>query len=266
MAAPSSSLDPTTAIANLIAKLAPTATLSLGDQQVVAHRDAYILKLTPTSPTTTVAAIEVAIDGHRWVPLRVQVFAKRDSSAVLSAGFSSVSYTRASDRLFAFTPPSGATVAHKDLSSSLRGLQSAATAQPQISKKASPLTLAQAENAASFVLAPSSTPTGLKFQGAFVTPITSQGITTKLAVLHYGTSFGSVVVVETPASARQDSQIAQQLGQLSMIGKTTVKGATATKLQTSLVSAVTFTQGGVRVVVVGLVPFGDITQIAGSLK
>jgi outer membrane lipoprotein-sorting protein len=266
MAAPSSSLDPTTAIANLIAKLAPTATLSLGDQQVVAHRDAYILKLTPTSPTTTVAAIEVAIDGHRWVPLRVQVFAKGASGAVLSAGFASVSYKPVAAGLFSFTPPSGATVAHKDLSSSLQGLQSAATAQPQISKKASPLTLAQAKTAASFVLAPSSTPTGLNFQGAFVTPITSQGTTTKLAVLHYGTSFGSVVVVETPASARQDSQIAQQLGQLSMIGKTTVNGTSATKLQTSLVSAVTFTQGGVRVVVVGLVPFGDITQIAGSLK
>ena len=51
-----------------------------------------------------------------------------------------------------------------------------------------------------------------------------------------------------------------------MIGKTTVNGTSATKLQTSLVSALTFTQSGVRVVVVGLVPFGDITQIAGSLK
>jgi outer membrane lipoprotein-sorting protein len=263
---PSSSLDPATAIANLIAKLAPTATLSMGDQQVVAHQNAYILKLTPVSQTTTVGAIEVAIDGRRWVPLRLQVCAKGASSAVLSAGFTSVSYKPASAALFAFTPPSGATVAHKDLRNSVQGLQSAATAQPQASKNVSPLTLGQAKSAAPFVLTPSSTPTGLDFQGAFVRPITSQGTTTKLAMLHYGTSFGSVVVVETPASARQDSQIAQQLGQLSMIGKTTVNGTSATKLQTSLVSALTFTQSGVRVVVVGLVPFGDITQIAGSLK
>jgi hypothetical protein len=45
-----------------------------------------------------------------------------------------------------------------------------------------------------------------------------------------------------------------------------VKSMPATKLQTSLGSGVTFTQGGVRVVVVGLVPFSDITQIAGSLQ
>ena len=174
MATPSNSLSPTTAIANLIAKLAPTATLSLGDQQVVAHRDAYILKLTPTSPTTTVAAIEVAIDGQRWVPLRLQVFAKGDSGAVLSAGFASVSYKPVAAGLFSFTPPSGATVAHKDLSNSLQGLQSAA-AEPQAAKQASPLTLAQAKSAAPFVLAPSSRPTGLAFQGAYVTPITSAG-------------------------------------------------------------------------------------------
>jgi hypothetical protein len=265
MAAPSNSLSPTTAIANLIAKLAPTTTLSLGDQQVVAHQNAYILKLTPTSPTTTVGSIEVAIDGQRWLPLRLQVFAKGGGGAVLSAGFTNVSYKPIAAGLFSFTPPSGATVAHKDLSNSLGSLQSAA-AEPQAAKNAGPLTLTQAKSAAPFVLAPSSTPTGLTFQGAFVTPITSEGTMTKLAVLHCGTGLGSVLVVETRASAQQDSQIAQQLGQLSMIGKTTVHGSPATKLQTSLVSALTFTQGGVRVVVAGLVPFADIEQIAGSLK
>jgi outer membrane lipoprotein-sorting protein len=264
--APSSSLDPASAIAALIDKLAPTATLSMGDPQVVAHQDVYLLKLTPHSTTTTVGSIEVAIDGQRWVPLRVQVFAKGDSSAVLSAGFSSVSYTRASDTLFAFTPPSGATVAHTDLSNSLQGLQSQVGAEPKAAQNATSLTLAQAKTAAPFLLTPASTPAGLEFQGAFVTPTTSQGTTTKVAVLHYGAGFGSVLVVETPASAQQDRQIAQQLGQLSMIGKTTVNGTSATKLQTSLGSAVTFTQGAVRVVVVGLVPFSDLTQIAGSLQ
>ena len=87
-----------------------------------------------------------------------------------------------------------------------------------------------------------------------------------MALLHYGTGFGSVLMVETPANARQDSQIAQQLGQLSMVGKTIVNSMPAIKLQTSLGSGVTFSQGGVRVVVVGLVPFSDITQIAGSLQ
>ena len=50
-----------------------------------------------------------------------------------------------------------------------------------------------------------------------------------------------------------------------MIGKTTVNGLPATRLQTSLGSAVTFRQGDVRVVVAGLVPWSDIGEIAGSL-
>lgn len=37
-------------------------------------------------------------------------------------------------------------------------------------------------------------------------------------------------------------------------------------LQTPLGSAVTFTQGSVRVAVVGLVPWSDLNQIAGSLR
>jgi outer membrane lipoprotein-sorting protein len=269
---PTASIDPATAIADIIQKLAPTATLSVSGQEVVANQDAYVLKMTPVSPITTFGSVEVAIDGHRWVPLRVQVFAKGGSSAALSAGFKSVSYQPAADSLFAFTPPSGATVVHKDLSKSLQGIRQGTQTEPKAAQQHRPLTLAQAKTAAPFLLTPSSTPTGLEFKGAFVTPTAPAGsgaTATKhppVAVLGYGTGFGSVWVVETPASAQQDKQIEQQLGQLSMIGKTTVNGMSATKLQASLGSAVTFTQGGVRVVVVGLVPFNDITQIAGSLK
>jgi len=85
-------------------------------------------------------------------------------------------------------------------------------------------------------------------------------------VLDYGSGFGTVLVIESKTTAAQDAQLQQQLGQLSTIGKTTVNGQPATKLQTPLGSAVTFRQGDVRVVVVGLVPWSDVTQIAGSLR
>jgi len=267
MPSPSASIDPATAIADLVQKLAPTATLSVSGQEVVAGQDAYILKLAPVSPITTFGSAEVAIDGHRWVPLRVQLFAKGSDTPVLSAGFKSVSYSPGSDSLFTFTPPSGAAVVHKDLSKSLQ----AAPSQPKAVKSHEPLTLSQAQAAAPFLLTPSSTPAGLAFKGAFVTPTASRGTPSnvshaRVAVLHYGAGFGSLWIVETPATAQQTRQIEQQLGQLSMIGKATVNGAPATKLQTSLGSAVTFTQGDVRVVVGGLVPYGDITQVASSLR
>ena len=67
-------------------------------------RQTYTLTLTPTSPVTTFGSVRVAIDGHRWVPLRVQVFAKGDGSAVLSAGFKRVSFSAISGSLFTLQP------------------------------------------------------------------------------------------------------------------------------------------------------------------
>jgi outer membrane lipoprotein-sorting protein len=288
---PRASLDPATAIAALIQKLAPNATLSVSGQAVVAGRQTYTLTLTPTSPVTTFGSVRVAIDGQRWVPLRVQVFAKGDGSAVMSAGFKTVSFSAISDSLFSFSPPSGATVVHKQL-----GTAQGAPVKAQTGKVGkvgaaeggaahhAPLTLTQAKAQAPFLLTPSSTPAGIAFRGAFVTPTVNKaqaaiGSPTAqqarmiavlgkhpTAALDYGTGFGTVLVVESKTTPGQDAQVQQQLGRLSTIGKTTVNGMSATKLQTSLGSAVTFRQGDVRVIVAGFVPWSDLTQIAGSLQ
>ena len=290
------SLDPATAVAALIQKLAPNATLSVSGQAVVAGRQTYTLTLTPTSPVTTFGSVRVAIDGRRWVPLQVQIFAKGDGSAVMSAGFKTVSFSAISNSLFSFSPPSGATVIHKQLGTAQLGTAQGAPVKGQTDKGGkvgaaqggaahhAPLTLTQAKAQAPFLLTPSSTPAGIAFRGAFVTPTAAKaqaaigsptaqqaGMIAVLgkhptAALDYGTGFGTVLVVESKTTAGQDAQVQQQLGQLSTIGKTTVNGMPATKLQTSLGSAVTFRQGDVRVIVVGFVPWSDLTQIAGSLQ
>ena len=102
---PTAGIDPTTAIEQLITRLAPNATLSVGGQANVAGRQTYTLTLTPTSSITSVGSVTVAIDGRRWVPLQVQVFAKGDTTPVLSAGFKSVSFATSSNSLFTFAPP-----------------------------------------------------------------------------------------------------------------------------------------------------------------
>jgi outer membrane lipoprotein-sorting protein len=286
--APRASLDPATAIAALIQKLAPNATLSVSGQAVVAGRQTYTLTLTPTSPVTTFGSVRVAIDGQRWVPLRVQVFAKSDGSAVMSAGFKTVSFSAISDSLFSFSPPSGATVVHKQLGTAqgapVKAKAGKVGAAEGGAAHQAPLTLTQAKAQAPFLLTPSSTAAGVAFRGAFVTPTSAKaqaaigsptaqqaGMIAVLgkhptAALDYGTGFGTVLVVESKTTAGQDAQVQQQLGRLSTIGKTTVNGMPATKLQTSLGSAVTFRQGDVRVIVAGFVPWSDLTQIAGSLQ
>jgi outer membrane lipoprotein-sorting protein len=280
---PAASLDPATAISRLIARLAPTATLSIDGQATVAGHRTYTLTLTPTSSLTSVGSVKVAIDGARWVPLRVQVFAKGDSTAVLSAGFKRVSFAPSANSLFTFTPPSGATIVRKTVKApAFKGMTGNEAAGKTARHK--PLTLAQAKARAPFLLTPASTPAGVEFRGAFVTPTQgtsnaapATGLTPAqrhalagfakrpTAVLVYGSGFGTVVVLESRTTAAQDAQIAQGLGQVSMIGKATVDGAPAVRLQTSLGSVVTFRQGDVRVVVAGLVPWSVVDQVAGSL-
>jgi outer membrane lipoprotein-sorting protein len=286
--APQASLDPATAIAALVQKLAPNATLSVSGQAVVAGRQTYTLTLTPTSPVTTFGSVRVAIDGQRWVPLRVQVFAKGDGSAVMSTGFKTVSFSAISDSLFSFSPPSGATVIHKQLGTAqgapVKGMAGKVGAAEGGATHHAPLTLTQAKAQAPFLLTPSSTPAGVAFRGAFVTPTVAKAqaaigsLTAQqarmiavlgkhpTAALDYGTGFGTVLVVESKTTAGQDAQVQQQLGRLSTIGKATVNGMPATRLQTSLGSVVTFRQGDVRVIVAGFVPWSDLTQIAGSLQ
>ena len=280
---PAASLDPATAAARLIARLAPTATLSVDGQTTVAGRQTYTLTLTPTSSLTSVGSVKVAVDGERWVPLQVQVFAKGDSTAVLSAGFKSVSFAPSANSLFTFTPPSGATIVHKTVKApAFKGTIGNEAAGTTAQHK--PLTLAQVKARAPFLLTPASTPTGVEFRGAFVTSTKgtsnaapATGLTPAqrhalagfakrpTVVLAYGSGFGTVVVLESRTTAAQDARIAQGLGQVSMIGKATVNGAPAVRLQTSLGSVVTFRQGGVRVVIAGLVPWSVVDQVAGSL-
>jgi outer membrane lipoprotein-sorting protein len=284
MAAPSpaAGLDPTTAIAALISHLAPTAKLSVAGQTTVAGRPAYRLKLTPTSAVTSVGSVMVAIDGQRWLPLRVQVFARGDGTPILSAGFTSVSFHRLSSSLFTFSPPAGSTVVRKafsmpSLGASATGVAPRHTAAEHAVK---PLTLAQAGTRASYLLTPSSTPAGFAFRGAFVTPAAvkaAKGLSAaqraaaaalvghRGALLVYGQGLGTVLVVEAKTTAAQDAQIQHELGRLSVLGGARVDGAPATRLQTALGSVVTFRRGDVRVVVVGLVPWSDVAQIAGSL-
>ncbi len=279
---PAASLDPTTAIETLISRLAPTAKLSVAGQTTVAGRQAYLLKLTPTSPLTSVGSVTVAIDGRRWLPLRVQVFAKGDATAVLSAGFTSVSFGRLSNSLFTFTPPAGSKAVHKTLSVPSLGAGAAGVAPGRTGTQhaARPLTLAQARAQAPYLLTPSSTPAGVSFRGAFVTPAAvkaASGLTAaqraavsrlaghRAALLVYGKGLGTVLVIEAKTTAAQDAQLQQQLGALSILGGGKANATQGTRLQTPLGAVDTFRRGDVRVVVVGLVPMSVVAQIAGTL-
>jgi outer membrane lipoprotein-sorting protein len=269
----SSEPDPLAMITQKLQQLAPTATVAVSQEQV-AGQQSYILTLTPTSPTTIFGSVKVAVDGTRFVPLRVEVFAKGAAKPALSAGFTGhVSYGKIDASMFTFTPPKGATIKHQTITSPSKPGGAASTTPKTLAQHEAPLTLAQAVTKANglgltlTVPTQSSLPASLTFKGAAVlAPAKGHGA---VAVLHYGNGFGSVALVETQPAAGQTPKttLQQQLAKLpqGLLTKTTVNGAQGWELSTSLFNAVVWQQGKVTFVAAGSVPLATITQLTGSL-
>jgi outer membrane lipoprotein-sorting protein len=89
--------------------------VSVDRGQQVAGRAAYQLVLTPTQPTSLIKEIRLALDGEKFVPLRVQVYAKGTTEPAIEVGFTQVTFTAPAPENFAFTPPPGAKVEDKSI-------------------------------------------------------------------------------------------------------------------------------------------------------
>ena len=107
---PPSAGDLESIVAEMLHAAAPYAVVSLADPERVAGRDAYVLSLEPTDPTTRIGSVRVAIDAETWLPLRLQVVPKGSADPAIVAGFRSVEFGPVDPAIFAFTPPEGATV------------------------------------------------------------------------------------------------------------------------------------------------------------
>ena len=131
---------------------------------------------------------------------------------------------------------------------------------------ASPLTLAQAQAQAKsygLTLAVPANTTSLPFEGATVTA--GSGGHGATAVLHYGRGFGSVVLVESTGATGPSGALAQQLAKVpkGLLTTTTIGGAQAHELSTSLVDAIVWQHGPVTLLTAGMVP--SATPCSSSL-
>jgi len=85
-----------------------SSTVTLDAQTEVAGRAAYQLVVTPTSDTTLVARIVVAVDAETSTPLRVQVWGTADAKTpALEIGFTDVTFATPADSVLAFSAPAG---------------------------------------------------------------------------------------------------------------------------------------------------------------
>lgn len=94
----------------LLAAVGPTTTLGVQSNVMIAGRAAYQLTLAPKNAQSLIGRVAIAVDGSRYFPLRVQVFARGAASPAFQIGYTAISFARPAASNFAFTPPPGAKV------------------------------------------------------------------------------------------------------------------------------------------------------------
>ncbi|WP_138443772.1 LolA family protein [Sinomonas susongensis] len=122
--------------------------ISLGPTTTVAGHTAYTLVLTPKTPGTLVASVQIAVESQTGLPLSVDVYAKGQSDPALHTAFQNLDLHAPDASVFAFTPPAGATVKQEPLPAPKAG--SGATPKASASPKPSQTGSSQASAAKSW--------------------------------------------------------------------------------------------------------------------
>jgi outer membrane lipoprotein-sorting protein len=107
---------PADAVTRLLKAVDASTRVTVSSGGSVAGRDVDRLVLTPRTDQTLVAKVVVSVDAATGVPLKVAVDARGQSGDAIAVGFTDVSFATPDAKLFSFTPPSGAKVTTKDLS------------------------------------------------------------------------------------------------------------------------------------------------------
>ena len=95
---------------SLLKAVGPTTVVSVQSNVMIAGRAAYQLVLAPKNPGSLIGRVSIAVDASRYLPLRVQVFARGAASPAFQVGFTALSFARPAAANFTFTPPPGAKV------------------------------------------------------------------------------------------------------------------------------------------------------------
>ncbi len=118
--ASSATFDPTTAAAQLLARLSVDSSVRLGQNTYVAGRAAYTLVVTPTQAGTTVGSITFDVDAATDAILGASV-TNQAGATVLSWQFTSIAFAPQPASIFAFTPPAGSHVTTRTIGQAALG-------------------------------------------------------------------------------------------------------------------------------------------------
>src|SRR6266704_5185677 len=115
-AVPKQALTPQQAAQQVLAAVGPTTTVRVDSNVTVAGQAAYALVLAPKDARSLIGQVQIDVDGHNGVPLRLQVFARGSSSPAFQVGYTDIAFVKPAAADLSFTPPPGATVTQVNLS------------------------------------------------------------------------------------------------------------------------------------------------------
>ncbi|HMI23194.1 MAG TPA: DUF2092 domain-containing protein, partial [Streptosporangiaceae bacterium] len=115
-AVPKQPLTPQQAAQQVLAAVGPTTTVRVDSNVTVAGQAAYALVLAPKDARSLIGQVQIDVDGHNGVPLRLQVFARGASSPAFQVGYTEIHFVKPAAADLSFTPPPGATVTQVNLS------------------------------------------------------------------------------------------------------------------------------------------------------
>src|SRR5690242_585326 len=118
---PRQPVTPQQAAQQVLAAVGPTTTVRVDSNVTVAGQAAYALVLAPKDARSLVGQVQIDVDGHNGVPLRLQVFARGSSSPAFQVGYTDIAFVKPAAADLSFSPPPGATVSQVNLSDSHPG-------------------------------------------------------------------------------------------------------------------------------------------------
>jgi outer membrane lipoprotein-sorting protein len=234
-------------IDDVLSKLGTDVAIAGATSTTVAGQGAYETTLSPKHDGGLLGGLNVAFDAVTGAPLRIGITAAGSSSPVLQLEVTDISYGAVPDSDVNVTPPATAKVVD---------IASATDPGSGSGSHPAPITgLAAVQAAAGFTVTAPPTLDGLTQQDVRLVNLKDN----KVALVTYGKGLGAIVVAEMPSTAKDP------LASLSQLPSISINGSTGRELATALGTAITFTHGDVRTLVVGSVPTVSAEQAAREL-
>jgi outer membrane lipoprotein-sorting protein len=224
----------------------------------IAGEPAYSVRIAPRRDGGLLGAIELGWDAVRGVPLRLEVFARGDSTPVLELTATDISFGRVPASAFAISPPQGAKMVHLTGSG-----QSGADRQRTARSNHEVTGVAAVSRALPFRLAAPASLAGLRRNTVALVHFGSR----PAALVTYGHGLGGLAVLEQASSGRlvNLSTGGGEDGQGLRLPTVSIDGSSGQELDTALGTVIRFARDHVAYTVLGSVKPAEARAAARGL-